>query len=106
MNDILKRIKRLLLSGRYFFTDKATVERERDGLSEEDIVEAIINAQSIQKVINSQSPHRREKREKRYVILSFTFDGVLVYTKGKIVHEPDGSDKFYVLVSSKKSVLN
>lgn len=63
MGDVLKRIKRLLLSGRYFFTDKATVERERDGLSEEDVVEAIINAQSIQKTINSQSPI--EKRSVR-----------------------------------------
>ncbi len=106
MNDTLKRIKRLLLAGRYFFTDKATIERERDGLSEEDVVEAIMNAQGIQKVINSNSPNRSEKREKLYVILSFTFDGVLVYTKGKIVHEPDGADKFYVLVSSKRSILN
>lgn len=63
MGDVLKRIKRLLLSGRYFFTDKATVERERDGLSEEDVVEAIINAQSIQKTTNSQSPI--EKRSVR-----------------------------------------
>lgn len=63
MGDVLKRIKGLLLSGRYFFTDKATVERERDGLSEEDVVEAIINAQSIQKTINSQSPI--EKRSVR-----------------------------------------
>lgn len=37
-----------------------------------------------------------------YVIKGLTFDGVDIYTKGKILRK-DGVDIFYVLISSKKS---
>ncbi|MCL4706592.1 hypothetical protein KJ068_15590 [bacterium] len=47
MSGPLVRIKRLILAGRYRFTDKATVELESDSLS-------------------------------------FNYDDILVYTKGKI----------------------
>jgi len=36
------------------------------------------------------------------VIKGLTFDGVAVYTKGKILRQ-EGVDVFYVLISSKKS---
>jgi hypothetical protein len=104
MSAILKRIKRLILTGRYIFTEKATIERERDQLSAEDILEAIMNAQDIYKTINSRSPYRQGRREKLYVILSFTYDGILIYTKGKIAKDRDGLDKFYVLISSKRAI--
>jgi hypothetical protein len=106
MLESLIRIKRLILAGRYKFTDNATVEREIDGLSEKDVLESIMNAQGIYKTINSTSPQKKAKREKLYVILSFTYDAVLIYTKGKIVKALDGSDKFYVLVSSKCSTYD
>jgi hypothetical protein len=106
MSEPLVRIKRLILASCYRFTDKATIERESDGLTEKDVLESIMNAQRIYKTINSTSSQKQTRREKLYVILSFTYDDVLIYTKGKIVQEPDGSDIFYVLVSSKRSVYN
>lgn len=65
-----------------------------------------MNAQRIYKTINSTSAQKQMRREKLYVILRFTYDDILIYTKGKIVQEPDGSDTFYVLISSKRSVYN
>jgi hypothetical protein len=106
MSDPIIRIKRLILDGRYRFTEKATLERECDSLSEKDVLESIMNAQRVYKTINSTSPHKKARREKLYVILSFTYDDILVYTKGKIDRETDGSDTFYVLVSSKRSLYN
>jgi len=53
MTDPLIRIKRLILANQYRFTDKATIEREIDGLSEEDVLEAIMNAQRIYKTIET-----------------------------------------------------
>jgi hypothetical protein len=66
MTEVLKRIKRLILVGRYVFTEKAIIERERDQLSEEDILESIMNAQDIYKTINSRNPYRRGQRDKLY----------------------------------------
>ena len=54
----------------------------------------------ISKVLRSRSPRRRFAGEKLYVIKGFTFDGTLIYTKGKIHHE-DRRQVFYILVSSK-----
>ncbi len=104
MSDPLTHIKRLILAGRYAFTKKAALERESDWLSEDDVLESIMNAQKIYKTINSASPQKKIRREKLYVILSFTYDDILIYTKGKIDKGPDGSEQFYVLVSSKRSV--
>lgn len=106
MTDPLIRIKRLILTGHYAFTKKAALERESDGLSEEDVLESIVNAQKINKPLNSTNPQKKTRREKLYVILSFTYDDILVYTKGKIDKEPDGSEQFYVLISSKRSVYH
>ena len=106
MAEPLVRIKRLILARRYRFTDKATIERENDELTEKDVLESIMNAQRIYKTINSTSSQKQTRREKLYVILSFTYDDVLIYSKGKIAQDPNGSDTFYVLVSSKRSVYN
>lgn len=46
----LAKIKRLILLGRYRFTRKAELERLRDGLSQTDVLEAIISANGIEKV--------------------------------------------------------
>ncbi len=42
MDDILVRIKRAVLSGRYGFSQKARTEMVVDGISELDVVEAIL----------------------------------------------------------------
>ena len=98
----LARIKRLILLGRYRFTLKAELERLRDGLHQTDVLESIVNAVAIKKVIRSTSPLRSGRREKLYVIEGFTFDGLLVYTKGVIRREL-GQEILYILVSAKRS---
>lgn len=73
----------------------------RDDLDEDLVVEAILNAPAIAKQLRSANP-KTGKRERLYVILGVTFDGVVVYTKGKILKQKN-REVFYVLVSSKKS---
>jgi hypothetical protein len=53
--DILVRIKRTILAGRYAFSEKARIEMERDGLSEIDVAESIVNAVAIYKRLQSPS---------------------------------------------------
>ncbi len=59
MSDILVRIKRAVLAGRYVFSEKARLEMEADGLEEMDIAESILNAVAIYKKIRSTSPARK-----------------------------------------------
>ncbi|MHC4072591.1 MAG: hypothetical protein ACYTGS_11255 [Planctomycetota bacterium] len=73
----------------------------RDALTPELVYEAILNAPAIFKVLRSRNP-KEGKSERLYVIKGLTFDGVDVYTKGKILRK-EGVDVFYVLISSKKS---
>ena len=100
--DILVKIKRLVLTGNVLFTKKAEIELEQDNLNEELVCEAIINAPGISKKLKSINPISG-KREYLYVIIGLTFDDLPIYTKGKII-KSDNSEKFYVLISSKKSV--
>ncbi len=99
--DTLARIKRLVLWGQVLFTLKAQFELEEAGLSEEEVVEAILSADEISKTLRSRNP-QSHRRELLYVIEGDTFDGVTLYTKGKILHD-QGEDVFYVLISSKRS---
>lgn len=98
--DVLVRIKRLVIAQRVEFTIKATEERLRDGLSVEDVLESIVNANAIKKVLRSRSPMRRQRLERLYIIESPTFTGTWVYTKGTI-RPKDGQETFYVFVSAK-----
>lgn len=98
----MKQIKRLIIQGNYQFTLKAESELEAYGLIIEDGLESILNAENIYKVLNSTHPKSGEK-EKLYVIKSFTYDDVLIYTKGKISKVHDG-ERFYILISSKRSL--
>lgn len=75
----LAKIKRLIILGRYRFTRKAELERLRDGLLQTDVLESIINASGIKKVLRSRSPFRAGRSEKLYIIEGFTFDGLLIY---------------------------
>jgi len=106
MNDSdhrLAKIKRLILLGRYRFTSKAELERLQDGLRQTDVLESIINARGITKVLRSTSTRRVARSERLYVIEGLTFDGLLIYTKG-VIRRLAGEDTFYILVSAKRSI--
>ena len=99
--DILVRIKRLVVSRRVLFTEKAEIEMARDALTPETGIRSDPERTgNIQGVAFAQSED--EKERKLYVIKGLTFDGLAVYTKGKILKK-EGIDVFYVLISSKKS---
>jgi len=103
VRDILIRIKRAVLAGRYVFSEKARLELEADGLTELDVAESILNAVAIYKRIRSTSARRGSAREYLYVIQSATLDGLAVYSKGKLVRDADG-ERYYFLVSSKRAL--
>lgn len=100
--NILVKIKRLVLTGNVLFTKKAELELDKDNLTEDLVCEAIINAPGISKKLRSVNPISGRK-EYLYVIIGLTFDDIPIYTKGKVI-KSDDFEKFYVLISSKKSV--
>ena len=103
MSDVLVRIKRAVLAGRYAFSEKARVEMEADRLRELDVVESILNAVAIYKKLRSTNPVRKKSREYLYVIESANLDGLAIYSKGKLVREA-GEDVYYFLISSKRAL--
>jgi len=103
LSDVLVRIKRAVLMGRYAFSEKASVEIEADGLTELDVVESILNAVAIYKTIRSVSPSRTGTRERLYVIQSVNLGGLPIYTKGKFIREAD-REIYYFLISAKKAL--
>jgi hypothetical protein len=103
VTEILIRIKRAALAGRYAFSEKARMEMEIDGITELDVAESLLNAVAIYKIIRSKSPYRRGRRENLYVIQSTNLEGLPIYSKGKLVKE-QGQDLYYFLISSKKSM--
>ncbi|MBI4334736.1 MAG: hypothetical protein HY673_26070 [Chloroflexi bacterium] len=103
MKDILIRIKRAVLAGNYVFSEKARMEMEADSLTELDVAESILNAVAIYKKIRSTSLFRKQSREYLYIIQSTNLEGVVIYTKGKLVSEA-GSETYYFLVSSKRTI--
>ena|SRR3990170_6781034 len=103
MDHRLVRIKRLVASGRFDFTLKADLECAADGLTREDIIESILSAQFV-RVKNSRSPWRHGRRERLYIIDSFNFEGVAIYSKGVIRRIDEDESDFYILISGKRSV--
>ena len=103
MDHTLIVIKRLCQAGQVVFTAKAEAEMIRDGLRRADVIEAILHAESITKRLRSNNP-LTGRRETLYVIDSTTWDGQSVYTKGKLSLQGEPA-RFYVLISSKRSVL-
>jgi hypothetical protein len=99
--DIFVNIKRLVVARRVIFTEKAENEMAADELTPELVYESILNAPAIYKVLRSRNP-RTKQAEKLYIIKGLTFDGIDIYTKGKILRKK-GVDVFYVLISSKRS---
>ena len=102
-SDILRRIKRAVLAGNYAFSEKALLEMEADGLTELDIAESILNAVAIYKTLRSQSPWRQQRTEHLHIIQSTNLDGLMIYSKGKLVEEA-GVERYYFLISSKKAL--
>ena len=81
---------------------KSLDEMDADGLIEEDVLESILNAQFV-RTKKSSSRFRRSAQEKVYIIESFTFSGILLYTKG-VIRKDGSEEKVYFLISSKKSI--
>lgn len=103
MRDILIKIKRAVLSGHYAFSEKARLEMEADGLTELDVAESILNAMAIYKRIRSKSPLRQGKREYLYIIQSTNLEGLMIYTKEKLVRDTE-EETYYFLISSKRAI--
>ena len=103
MKEVLVRIKRAVLVGRYAFSEKARVEMEADGLTELDVAESILNAVAIYKRLRSQSPLRQRSKAYLYVIQSVNLEGLAIYSKGKLVREED-TETYYFLISSKRAL--
>jgi len=101
MTDILKRIKRAILTGDYAFSEKARIEMEADQITELDVAESILNAVAIYKTVRSVSPHQGHRREMLHIIQSTNLNGLAIYSKGKLVSDA-GQDTYYFLISSKK----
>lgn len=72
-----------------------------DDITKDDVIEAVVNAHRIDKVLRSRSPFRTGSHERLYVIKGMTLDNVVIYTRGKIVREA-GRQVFYVLLSCKR----
>lgn len=102
MVETLVRIKRAVLAGHYAFSEKARLEMEVDSLTELDVAESILNAVAIYKRLRSRNP-QRGSREYLYVIQSTNLEGLMIYSKGKLVRE-SGIDHFYFLISSKRAL--
>ena len=103
MTDILKRIKRAILTGDYAFSEKARIEMEADEITELDVAESILNAVAIYKTIRSVSHNRGGRREMLHIIQSTNLNGLAIYSKGKLVSDA-GQDTYYFLISSKKAL--
>jgi len=103
MNNTLKHIKRLIIQGNYVFTAKAETDRIIDNLSQEDILESILNASFI-RTKRSTSPWRKGQKENMHIIESFTYDGILIYTKG-VIRKLEQVESFYIIISAKKSTI-
>jgi hypothetical protein len=89
--------------GNYAFSEKASLELEADGLKELDIIESIVNAVAIYKTIRSQSLYRKQSKEYLHIIQSTNLEGLMIYSKGKLIKEA-GIETYYFLISSKKAI--
>ena len=103
MDHTLIKIKRLVLKGKYEFRFSAEIQLANDGLTKDDALESILNADYLGKK-KSTSKDKLKPKESVYIIESFTFDGILIYTKG-IIRKLENQDTFYIIISAKRSTL-
>lgn len=99
--DTLTTIKQLIIRRRYLFTQKALNEMDADNLCEYEVLESILNAQFFRSK-RSTSKRRNTPKENVYIIESFSYNNILIYTKG-VIRGKGAGKKFYVLISSKRS---
>lgn len=97
--DVLLRIKRLVLTGRIHFTEKASDEMEAEELDPAEVAEAIVGAPTIAKTLRSQSPYRTHASEKLYVIKGYSYKGTAIYTKGRFGRRE--GEEIYLFISAK-----
>ena len=76
---------------------------EVDNLTELDVAESILNAVAVYKRLRSRDTSQTQPREYLYVIQSTNLEGLMIYTKGKLVREGD-AETYYFLISSKKAI--
>ena len=67
------------------------------------MLESIVNANAIKKILRSRSSARSRRSERLYVIESPTFLGTWVYTKGTF-RRKGREEVFYVFISAKLAV--
>ncbi len=79
MRDILVRIKRAVLAGRYAFSENARAEMEADRLTESDVAESIINAVATYKRLRLRSALRSRRIEYLYVIQATNMEIRVLY---------------------------
>ena len=90
---MLKKIQKLVEEEKYRFTFKAELEMARDWIESNEVLQAILDAKKIDKVINSYNLYR-DRSEKLYVIKNYG-----LYIKGKV--ESD-----LVIISAKLDISN
>lgn len=100
MDSVLDRIRELVRRGRIAFSRKAEREMDRDNLETLDVVESVLNADGIMKVVRSRSEARKKRREMLYVIHAPSGDGTWIYTKGTIRGTGEAAT-YYFFISSK-----
>ena len=103
MDHTLIKIKRLILKGNYEFRLSAEIQLANDGLTREDAIESILNADFLTKKLSSSTDRLRPK-EKVYIIESFTYDGTLVYIKG-VIRRIRNRETFFIVISAKRSTF-
>jgi hypothetical protein len=81
------------------------LECSADGLLRDDVIESILSAQFL-RVKNSSSPWRKGKREQLYIIDSFNFEGVPIYSKGVVRKVSEHESEFYIIISGKRSIAS
>ena len=102
LRALIARQRKTVLMGHYAFSEKARMEMEADSLTELDVAESILNAVAIYKRLRSRSPFSKGAAEYLYVIQSTNMEGLMIYTKGKLVREAD-VETYNFLISSKKA---
>ena len=103
MTDILKRIKRAVLTGNYAFSEKARIEN--GGRPDYRVGCRRIYTQcsgNIQDCSIDLTPSG-EIRAMLHIIQSTNLNGLAIYTKGKLVCDA-GQDSYYFLISSKRAL--
>ncbi len=103
MDHTLVKIKRLVLQAKYEFRLSAELQLASDGLTMDDALEAILNADYLTKK-NSTSQDKLTPKEKVYIIESYTYDGILMYVKGTI-RKSRNQEEFYIIISAKRSTF-